>query len=145
MNGLQSMKILLVDDDPIYLNLLAEVLALCSHHVIRAPDGEAAMSLLQEEPVDLVISDALMPKMNGLDLHLNVRSDERLKNIPFAWVSGHDEILNVLHLDNPARDFKFNKLMPLPRLLYFLNQLNAGGSPPEQLPGVDQEGHLEGS
>jgi len=145
MNGLQTMKILLVDDDPVYLNLLAEVLTLCSHQVLRASDGEAALSLLQEEPVDLVISDALMPKMNGLDLHSNVRSDERLKNIPFAWVSGHDEILNVLHLDNPATDYKFNKLTPLPRLLYFLNQLNAGGSSPVQLPGMNQEGDLEGS
>ncbi|MGB6121540.1 MAG: response regulator, partial [Bacteroidota bacterium] len=113
------MKILLVDDDPIYLSLLGEVLTLCSHEVLRAPDGETAMGLLKKEPVDLVISDALMPKMNGLDLHSNVRADESLKHIPFAWVSGHDEILNILHLEDPKVDFKFNKLTPLPQLLYF--------------------------
>jgi CheY-like chemotaxis protein len=131
------MKILLVDDDPIYLNLLGEVLTLCSHDVLRAPDGETAMGLLKKEPVDLVISDALMPKMNGLDFHSNLRSDESLKNIPFAWVSGHEEILNVLHLDDPRVDFKFNKLTPLPQLLYFLTQLNGGNHTEEQHP--DQE------
>jgi CheY-like chemotaxis protein len=134
MNHLQTMKILLVDDDPIYLNLLGEVLTLCSHEVLRAPDGETAMGLLKKEPVDLVISDALMPKMNGLDFHSNVRSDESLKNIPFAWVSGHEEILNVLHLDDPKVDFKFNKLTPLPQLLYFLTQLDGAKHPEGQHP-----------
>lgn len=127
------MKILLVDDDPIYLSLLGEVLTLCSHEVLRAPDGETAMGLLKKEPVDLVISDALMPKMNGLDLHSNVRADESLKHIPFAWVSGHDEILNILHLEDPKVDFKFNKLTPLPQLLYFLTQLDGG------TPSADQQ------
>ena len=126
------MKILLVDDDPVYLNLLGEVLTLCSHDVLRAPDGETALGLLKKESVDLVISDALMPKMNGLDLHSNVRADESLKHIPFAWVSGHDEILNVLHLDDPTVDFKFNKLTPLPQLLYFLTKLNEGPHRPDQ-------------
>ena len=126
MNGFQAMKILLVDDDPIYLNLLGEVLTLCSYEVLRAPDGETALGLLKKESVDLVISDALMPKMNGLDFHSNVRANESLKHVPFAWVSGHDEILNVLHLDDPKVDFKFNKLTPLPQLLYFLSQLDGG-------------------
>ncbi len=133
------MKILLVDDDPIYLNLLGEVLSLCSYEVLRAPDGETALGLLKEEPVDLVISDALMPKMNGLDLHSNVRSDENLRHIPFAWVSGHDEILNVLHLDDPKVDFKFNKLTPLPQLLYFLTQLGGGTPSADQQPEAKEE------
>ena len=138
MNSFQTMKILLVDDDPIYLNLLGEVLTLCSHEILRAPDGETALDLLRQEPVDLVMSDALMPKMNGLDLHSHVRSDENLKHIPFAWVSGHDEILNVLRLDDPKVDFKFNKLTPLPQLLYFLSQLDGGQHQDEKQPDREE-------
>jgi CheY-like chemotaxis protein len=118
------MKILLVDNDPIYANLLAEVLTLYSHNVVKAADGEAALGFLRKESVDLIISDALMPKMSGLELHTSIRSDERLKNTPFALNSSHKQLLDVLKVGNPAVDFKFHKGMSLPSLLYFINHMD---------------------
>ena len=118
------MKILLVDNDPVYLNLMAEVLSLHSHTVIKATDGETALENLRREHVDLVISDVSMPKMNGMNLHRYVRSDGRLSQIPFAWNSGYRELRDVLEIDNPQIDFIFEKSMPIPNLLYFLNHLH---------------------
>ena len=117
-----EMKILLVDDDPIYVSLLAEILALYSHTVLKAPDGRAALDTLQRESVDLVISDASMPTMDGLELHTTVRGDDRLKDLPFIWNSAFGDILDVLRLENPELDFKFQKAMPLQHLLYLVNQ-----------------------
>lgn len=118
------MTILLVDNDPVYLNLMAEVLRLHLHTVIKATDGESALGCLRREPVDLVISDISMPKMNGMNLHRYVRSEESLKHIPFAWISGYRELRDVLEIENPQIDFIFDKAMPIPNLLYFLNHLS---------------------
>jgi CheY-like chemotaxis protein len=117
-------KIMLVDNDPVYLNLMGEVLTLHMHTVIKATDGESALNYIRREPVDLVISDVSMPKMNGMNLHRYMRSEENLKNIPFAWNSGYRELRDVLEIENPQIDFIFDKAMPIPNLLYFLNHLS---------------------
>jgi CheY-like chemotaxis protein len=118
------MKILLVDNDVVYANLLGEILTLYSHTVLWAADGEAALEILKSEYVDLVISDALMPRMNGLELHQNVRQDERFKHTPFAWNSGHKDILGVLRIQDPEADFVFDKAGALSAFLHFVNSLD---------------------
>ena len=117
------MKILLVDNDAIYLNLLAEVLILHSYTVIKARNGEEALDILWKEPVDLVISDVSMPKMNGMNLYSAMRKDAQLRQIPFAWNSGYRELRDIVEIEDPTIDFKLDKAMQIPNLLYFLNHL----------------------
>ena len=117
------MKILLVDNDPVYLNLMSEVLGLHSHIVLKATDGEAALHILQREPVDLIISDISMPKMNGMSLHRYVRENAAFRHIPFAWNSGYRELRDVVEPDDILIDFKLDKSMPIPRLLHFLQHV----------------------
>jgi len=117
------MKIMLVDNDPVYINLMAEVLRLHSFSIVTAPNGEAALEMLRKEPVDLVISDISMPKMNGINLYKNIRTDERLRNILFAWNSGYRELRDVVDVENPTIDFKLDKAMPMPSFLYFISGL----------------------
>jgi CheY-like chemotaxis protein len=117
------MKILLVDNDPVYLSLLAEVLRLHGYETVTALDGEDALAKLREESADLIISDISMPKMNGINLHQNVRADERLKHIPFAWNSGYRELRDIVDVENPTIDFKLDKALPVPSFLYFVDNL----------------------
>jgi len=117
------MKILLVDNDTVYLNLLAEVLTLHSYNVMKAQDGAQALELLRQEPIDLVIADVSMPGMNGMNLHRYVREDYRLKDIPFAWNSGYRELRDILQVEDSRIDFKLDKSMPIPNLLHFLNHM----------------------
>lgn len=119
------MKILLVDNDPVYLNLLAEVLTLYSHQVLKAADGAAALEILKKETVHLVISDVSMPNINGMDLHIRIREDERLKTLPFAWNSAFPDLLEVLQATDPEIDFKFDKTDSVPNLLHFVNRVDA--------------------
>jgi CheY-like chemotaxis protein len=118
-----AMKILLVDNDPVYLNLMSEVLSLHSHTVVKATDGEAALCLLHTEAVDLIISDISMPKMNGMSLHRYVRENPALKHLPFAWNSGYRELRDAVEPDDLTVDFKLDKAMPIPRLLHFLHHV----------------------
>lgn len=61
-------SILIVDDEPKIRHILKIMLSLKGHSIYEAEDGEDALILLQKEPVDLVISDIKMPKMDGLTL-----------------------------------------------------------------------------
>lgn len=117
------MKIMLVDNDPVYTNLMAEVLRLHSFNTVTAPDGEAALETLQRDPVDLIISDISMPKMNGMNLYKHIRSDKKFKNLFFVWNSGYRELRDVVDVENPALDFKLDKAIPMPSFLYFINTL----------------------
>src|SRR4051794_2491248 len=63
-----SKTILIVEDEKVLRESLAELLAEEGHEVIQAPDGKAAHELILQRPVDLVLSDIRMPEMDGLTL-----------------------------------------------------------------------------
>lgn len=67
------MKILAVEDDPVALAVLHQALRRLGHEVLEAGDGEAAWNLLQSAPVRVVVSDWLMPRLDGLELCRKVR------------------------------------------------------------------------
>jgi len=82
------MKILTVDDFSTMRRIIKSMLRqLGYNNLVEAEDGTAALSLLQREKVDFVISDWNMPHMNGLDLLKAIRADENLKPIPFLLVT----------------------------------------------------------
>ena len=92
------MKVLIVDDIPANLRLLRAVLEGENDEVVEAPDGIQALALLQGGPVDAIISDILMPRMDGYRLCREVRKSDRLRSIPFlfytsSYVSPADEKL----------------------------------------------------
>lgn len=62
-----SATILVVDDEPLVRNAFARVLERAGHHVLRAGNGREALDLLRTDIVDLVITDLMMPGMNGVE------------------------------------------------------------------------------
>lgn len=66
-------RILIVDDEPNHRCSLAIGLRLEGFEVSEAPDGLAALQLVEEESVDVAIVDLMMPGMNGLDLARRLR------------------------------------------------------------------------
>lgn len=84
-------KILLVEDEKnIRLNL-AEILELNNFTVTTAEDGQEALLLLEAEMPDLIISDILMPRMNGYELFEAISKRDKLKAIPFLFLSAKTE------------------------------------------------------
>lgn len=59
--------ILLVDDEELLRAEVQEMLEIQGFHVITAPNGQQALVCLNEQKVDLVITDLVMPKMDGID------------------------------------------------------------------------------
>ncbi|MCR4339822.1 MAG: PAS domain S-box protein [Gemmatimonadaceae bacterium] len=76
------MNILIVDDIPTDLKLLCVQLEAEGHVVFEAQNGVEALAVLERQPVDAVISDILMPRMDGYRLCREIRMNERLHDLP---------------------------------------------------------------
>jgi CheY-like chemotaxis protein len=68
------MKILIAEDDPVSVKILQFTLEHYGHEVVAAADGEEAWQLFDRDPVRVVVSDWMMPKVDGLELCQKVRS-----------------------------------------------------------------------
>jgi putative nucleotidyltransferase with HDIG domain len=78
-------KILIVDDQEQNLYLLKTLLAGNGYQVMEAANGAVALELARINPPDIIISDILMPVMDGFSLCQEWKKDEQLKNIPFVF------------------------------------------------------------
>src|ERR1700722_9151255 len=83
-------KILLIDDDPIVLKIIAEYLANADYSYETAADGQHAWQLLSDDPQQfgVVICDRILPHLHGIDLLKKLRAHPQLKNIPFIMITG---------------------------------------------------------
>ena len=81
------MNLLIVDDDLTNLKLLRAQLESEGHTVFEAHDGVDALALLERQRVDSVISDILMPRMDGYQLCHEIRESARLRGLPIVIYS----------------------------------------------------------
>jgi len=82
--------VLLVEDDPALRRYLEVVLERAGYSVISAGDGLEAMKSLLAEPVDVVVTDALMPNLDGYELCRFVRNSHHLAHLPIILLSALD-------------------------------------------------------
>lgn len=79
------MRVLVVDDDPSGRYLLESIVRSGGHEVFSAVNGEDALAVARGTKPDLIITDILMPKMDGYQLCRAWKSDEELQSIPLAF------------------------------------------------------------
>lgn len=77
MGSLAGKKILIVDDNPINLDIAAETLLLSGADVDSAGGGEDALALIDKQKYDLVLLDLTMPDVDGLEVGRKLRSSEK--------------------------------------------------------------------
>jgi len=82
-------KILIVDDRLINRELLAQLLGQHQHDLLEASDGAEALRVARAEQPDLIISDVLMPTMDGYEFVRQLRADPIVSLIPIVFITGH--------------------------------------------------------
>jgi len=91
-------RVLIVDDSRIMRTIVKsyfdEQKIFCRY--LEAPDGAAALEILEVEPVQLVLLDWNMPKLNGLDFLKKVRAMEKFKDLPIIMVTSEKARFNVI-------------------------------------------------
>jgi len=78
-------KILIVEDQPESRYMLEQLLSSRGHRVMSAENGEEALRFAREDPPDVIISDIMMPVMNGFKLCCKVKKDPALSHLPFIF------------------------------------------------------------
>jgi CheY-like chemotaxis protein len=91
---MKQINVLVVDDDRDVLNTLSEILTELRLNAITAENGLEALAALKKSSIDLIITDLMMPKMNGFELIQRTR--ELNIHIPITIISGHGDVRNVV-------------------------------------------------
>ncbi|EGW38414.1 response regulator transcription factor [Desulfosporosinus sp. OT] len=95
--------ILVVDDDRDIVKLITKSLRLEQFEVIAAYSGQEALSALQENPIDFIVLDIMMPEMDGLEVCRNIRNKY---SIPILFLSARDrDIDKIIGLEIGADDY----------------------------------------
>lgn len=110
------MRILLVDDDPSSLQIMSSQLKKLGHEAVCASDGDEAWTLFQREPTRLVITDWMMPGMNGLDLCRRIRADGRKEYTYLIILTALDRKVGYLEVMNAGADDFVSKPCDVPEL-----------------------------
>ena len=80
-------RVLIADDNADMREYLARLLGGAGHQVDTAVDGQAALEQARADPPDLVVSDVMMPRLDGLGLVAALRADERTASVPVLLLS----------------------------------------------------------
>jgi CheY-like chemotaxis protein len=85
-------RILIVDDEPDIRYMIRLILEKAGHKVTEARDGAAGLNSVKSAPPDLVVTDVMMPTMDGLEFIQRLRTNPKTAAIPILVVSGNSEM-----------------------------------------------------
>jgi two-component system response regulator PilR (NtrC family) len=87
---MRKKNVLIVDDDPDVLEMLKQLLEKLEYTPFVASNGEQGIEIIDKHKIDVVVSDLVMPEMNGMELLKRVKS--RKGDIPFVMITGYPTI-----------------------------------------------------
>ena len=101
------MIIVVVDDEPVSRRLMGAVLRKHNFEVVELGSGKEAVDFLQGHgPVTMIVSDVLMPEMDGFDMLRFLKADERFKRVPVILVTSLSDTESVLKgIELGAQDY----------------------------------------
>ncbi|MFT5874360.1 MAG: two-component system sensor histidine kinase ChiS [Clostridium sp.] len=88
-------KILVVDDEPVNIQVLINQLSLENYNVVTATNGQTGLRLINEVDFDLIILDAMMPKMSGYEVCKRIREKHSLIDLPILMLTANNQLSNI--------------------------------------------------
>lgn len=92
----ESINILIVDDSQENLKLVSSILKDKGYKIALALDGISALKVLEENSIDLILLDIMMPNMDGLETCKIIKQNEKLKDIPVIFLTAMTDIDNTV-------------------------------------------------
>ncbi len=109
-----AVTVLVVDDDPVILRLLQVNFEMEGFAVVMASDGAEALEVAATAAPDVVVSDVMMPKMNGIELVRALKAGGATATIPVLLLSAKAQAADVREgLDAGADDYLTKPFEPL--------------------------------
>lgn len=140
-------RILVVDDSPTIRKVVSRILSDRGYETTSAENGEQALARLREAPVDLVLTDFVMPKMNGYQFCREVRADPNLRSLPVVLMSAKgDKIRGQFVQQTGAIDAITKPFDPLALIAVIENALarHEGSGPPSPPASAERNGKGKG-
>ena len=106
-------KVLVVDDDPVISKLLEVNFEMEGYDVIIAANGVEGLAAARADRPDLIVSDVMMPVMNGLEFAAAAKADPNLADIPFVLLSAKAQTADVNAGMDLADDYVTKPFDPL--------------------------------
>ncbi len=100
-----SGKVLIVDDEPVNVEVLALLLSRNGYEVVAGYNGGEALAIASEAMPDIILLDVNMPGMNGYEVTRKIKSDRKVCVIPVVLMTGADIADKVKGLEAGADDF----------------------------------------
>ncbi|MBI5958217.1 MAG: hybrid sensor histidine kinase/response regulator [Chloroflexi bacterium] len=116
-NRIYKRRILMVDDAPSNLRLLADLLGSHGYEVSEAPSGPVALKMIQANLPHLILLDIFMPGMDGYQVCQQLKADERTREIPVIFISALSDTDNIVKgfevggVDYIIKPFKFREVL----------------------------------
>ncbi|OQW93956.1 MAG: hypothetical protein BWK79_08395 [Beggiatoa sp. IS2] len=100
-------NILIVDDDPVNLQVLENVLSLDHYHVVRATNGQEALNAIRGDiSFSIVLLDIMMPKMSGFEVCKIIRETHSITQLPIIMLTAKNQVSDLIQgLQAGANDY----------------------------------------
>ncbi|MGP1384702.1 MAG: two-component system response regulator [Thainema sp.] len=110
-------KILVVDDTPANVRLLAEILLSEGYQVLEAYNGETVLVMLEEYQPDLILLDIMMPGLSGFDVCERLKQNPQSAQIPIIFISALHEVFDKVKAFNAGGADYITKPFEIPEVL----------------------------
>jgi len=106
--------ILVVDDNEMNRDVLTRRLERQGHVIVPAENGERALEEVEKQPVDLILLDIMMPKLNGYEVLERLKANPQHRHIPVIVISALGELESVVKcIELGAEDYLFKPFNPI--------------------------------
>jgi two-component system alkaline phosphatase synthesis response regulator PhoP/two-component system response regulator VicR len=121
-------RILAVDDEPNIVRLIQVNLERHGYQVETANNGAQALAKIRENRPDLLVSDVMMPEMDGFELLKNIRMDAELSELPVIMLTAKTQDADVMRGYSHGADMYLTKPFNPAELLQFVKRVLSSSS-----------------
>lgn len=127
-------QVLVVDDSPTIRAVLGKMLGQDGYTVLKAPDGESAITIARNELPDLIFLDIVLPGMSGFEVLRTLRRDPHTKATPIVMISGNLQATEQFYVQRFGADDFMKKPFGRAEVFERIRALVHAGRLPERPP-----------